>query len=150
MVKNIFLPETTQALLARINLLSATTPPQWGKMNVSQMLAHCCVPYEGIYEGKHKVGALKSFFIRLLLKRALTNEKGYAKNSPTAPNFIIADERNFENEKARLMAYIIRAEKDGAAFFEGKPSPSMGRLTAGEWSNMLYKHLEHHLTQFGV
>jgi len=26
----------------------------------------------------------------------------------------------------------------------------LGKLTAVEWSNMLYKHLDHHLRQFGV
>jgi hypothetical protein len=27
---------------------------------------------------------------------------------------------------------------------------SFGALTKTEWSNMLYKHLDHHLTQFGA
>lgn len=149
-MKNIFNSNTTAELYSRIDKLTATTEPQWGKMNVAQMLAHCCVPYEGIYDGKHQVSALKSFFIRLLLKRTLTNTKPYSKNSPTAPNFIIADERDFNKEKARLKTYIQRAEQDGVSFFEGKKSPSMGKLSAEEWSNMLYKHLDHHLTQFGV
>ena len=38
----------------------------------------------------------------------------------------------------------------GVSYFENKESHSFGRLTIKEWNNMFYKHLEHHLTQFGV
>jgi hypothetical protein len=38
----------------------------------------------------------------------------------------------------------------GADAFEGKESNSFGKLTASEWNIMMYKHLDHHLTQFGV
>ncbi|MCJ8164098.1 hypothetical protein MKJ04_04535 [Pontibacter sp. E15-1] len=29
-------------------------------------------------------------------------------------------------------------------------SHSFGRLSSQEWNNMFYKHLDHHLSQFGV
>ena len=41
-------------------------------------------------------------------------------------------------------------EAEGAAAYEGKESASFGVLTAQEWSNQFYKHMDHHLTQFGV
>jgi hypothetical protein len=37
-----------------------------------------------------------------------------------------------------------------AAHFEGKESNSFGALNSTEWNNMLFKHLDHHLNQFGV
>jgi hypothetical protein len=38
----------------------------------------------------------------------------------------------------------------GEAHFDGKESLSFGKLTASQWNTMFYKHLNHHLTQFGV
>jgi hypothetical protein len=95
-----------------------------------------------------------NFFMKLILKFLVKNTvvgaKPYSKNGQTAPQFLITNERDFEKEKQRLIDFIKRAEKDGKAFFDGKESMSFGALTAQEWSTMFYKHLDHHLTQFGV
>ena len=50
MIKNIFTKEVTDILIGRINNLTPATQPQWGKMNVAQMLAHCNVAYEMVFE----------------------------------------------------------------------------------------------------
>jgi hypothetical protein len=84
------------------------------------------------------------------VKNGVINEKPYPKNSRTAPAFIIADERKFEEEKARLIGYLQKTCALGSAGFEGKESLSFGKLSAPEWSNLFYKHLDHHLRQFGV
>lgn len=44
-MKNIFQTEVTQEIISRINNLLPNTPALWGKMSVSQMLAHCNVTY---------------------------------------------------------------------------------------------------------
>ncbi len=152
MIKNIFNPAVAAELTARINKLTADTHPQWGKMNATQMLAHCNVTYEMVYEeDKHpKPNAFMRFILKLLVKPVVVSEKMYKKNSGTAPAFIIKDERNFEAERQRLIDHIRKTSENGAAHFEGKESHSFGKLTADEWNNMFYKHLEHHLTQFGV
>jgi hypothetical protein len=38
----------------------------------------------------------------------------------------------------------------GEAHFDGKDSHSFGNLSKSQWNTMFYKHLDHHLTQFGV
>ena len=48
-MKNIFTPEGTNEVINRINLLTPTAQPYWGKMSVSKMLAHCNVTYELVY-----------------------------------------------------------------------------------------------------
>lgn len=151
MTRNIFLPATTAELIERINKLTPETQPHWGKMNVGQMLAHLCVMYEMVYETKHKrPNALARFFITLVAKETVVGRKPYPRNSRTAPAFMISDQRDFEKEKSRLIEYIIRTEKNGEAFFDGRESHSFGKLTLPEWNNYFYKHLNHHLTQFGV
>ena len=43
-IKNLFDPAVKQEIIVRINKLTPKTLHQWGKMNVSQMLAHVQVP----------------------------------------------------------------------------------------------------------
>jgi hypothetical protein len=148
---NIFSAAVVETLQSRINALQANTQPQWGKMSVDQMLAHVNVAYEMAYEQKHqKPGAFKRFLLRTLLKPIVTSEKLYKPNSRTAPEFIIQGTRDFNAEKSRLIGYLQKTSELGSAHFEGKESLSMGKLTAIEWNNLLYKHLHHHLNQFGL
>lgn len=148
---NIFTQPVADTLLARINKLSSETQPQWGKMNVAQMLAHCCVSYEMAFENKHaKPGAVARFFLKAFIKPTVCTEKPYKKNSQTAPAFLITDQRIFETEKARLIAYINKTVEASESFFKGKDSLSFGTLSLDEWNAMFYKHLDHHLSQFGV
>lgn len=151
MIKNIFDKEISTEIIDRISKLQPDTKNLWGKMNGAQMLAHCNVTYEMVYEDKHpKTKGFKKFILKLLVKPIVIGEKTYKKNSPTAPAFIISDERVFESEKNRLIDFITKTQENGPDFFEGKESNSFGNLTRKEWNNMFYKHLDHHLNQFGV
>lgn len=150
-MKNIFDKEITNEVVNRINNLTEATQPSWGKMSVSQMLAHCSVSYEMVYTDKHaKPNAFVKTMLKLFVKKAVVNEKPYPKNGKTAPQFIITDARAFEVEKKRLVDYILKTQELGEDYFEGKESHSFGKLTAKEWNNSFHKHLEHHLTQFAV
>jgi hypothetical protein len=119
-------------------------------MNVAQMLAHCNVTYEMIFTDKHsKPNAFVKLILKLFVKNKVVRESTYQKNGQTAPQFIISDAREFEKEKTRLIEHIEKVYELGASYFEGKESHSFGALSAIEWNNMMYKHLDHHLTQFG-
>ncbi len=148
---NIFTKEVSDQIVNRINQLTPETQPQWGKMNVAQMLAHCNVTYEMVYTDKHpKPNFFTGLVLKAFVKNIVTNEKPYKQNSPTAPAFLIKDERVFNIEKERLINHIQQTQQLGAAEFDGKVSNSFGKLNATEWNNMMYKHLNHHLSQFGV
>ena len=150
-MKNIFKPEVITELIDRINKLSTDSKPQWGKMSVDQMLAHCCVSYEFVYEDIHpKPSAVKVFLLKTFVKKFVVSEKSYSRNSRTAPEFIIKGDKDFNAEKKRLVGYISKTQKLGEAYFDGKESHSFGKLNKVEWNNMFYKHLDHHLSQFGV
>lgn len=151
MIKNIFDKPVVDEVINRINNLTTDSKPLWGKMSVSQMLAHCCVTYEFIYENKHPVyGTFKKILLKLFVKNTVVSDKPYKRNNPTAPEFLIRDNKNFETEKKRLIDFIERTYMLGAAHFENKESRSFGKLSLNEWNNMFYKHLDHHLGQFGV
>ena len=150
-MKNNFSKEITEEVIERINKLTKDTQPNWGTMSVAQMLAHCSVTYEMVYTNKHqKPNAFTRWILKTIVKRAVVSEKLYPKNSRTAPQFLITDQKDFLEEKNRLENYIIQTQELGKAHFHGKESNSFGKLTSEEWNNMFYKHLDHHLTQFGV
>lgn len=138
-------------LMSRIERLNPSTKANWGKMSVAQMLAHCCVSYELVYDNIHpKPNAFKKFIIKAFVKNLVVSEKPYKKSSQTAPEFLIKDDKNFEAEKTRLINYIKKTQELGETYFDNRESHSFGPLTKTEWNNMFYKHLDHHLTQFGV
>lgn len=148
---NIFAKETTDAVIERIGHLKPDTKPQWGKMDAGQMLAHCNVAYEMVYEDIHpKPNAFLKLIIKLLVKNKVTGEAPFAKNSRTAPAFIITGDKDFEAEKNRLVDHLRKTQQLGESHFAGKESHSFGALSKTEWNNMFYKHLDHHLKQFGA
>jgi len=149
---NIFTKEVSDEFIDRINKLTPESERQWGKMDVAKMLAHCCVTYEMVYEpGKHpKPNPLMGLILKLFVKKVVTGEKPFKKNSPTGPQFIMKSDKDFEAEKARLIGFIQKTQELGEDEFEGKESASFGVLTKTEWNNMFYKHLNHHLSQFGA
>lgn len=137
--------------LDRIESLSASTKPLWGKMTVGQMLAHCCVAYDMVHTDRYpKATGLKRFMLKLFVKNAVVGPKPYPKNGRTAPEFIVNDERDFETEKVRLIDNIKKNQSLGTTYFDGKESTSFGPLTTQEWDVLFTKHLDHHLKQFGV
>lgn len=150
-MKNMFNEKETQVVVDRIKKLNNQAQPLWGKMSVDQMLAHCNVTYEMVYDKKHpKPNAFKRWMLKTIVKPIVVGDKPYKKNSRTAPEFLITDAKNFELEKNRLVDFINRTQRLGASHFENKASHSFGSLTNKEWNVMFYKHLDHHLSQFGV
>ena len=150
-MKDIFDSQEIDATVVRIEKLKPATQPLWGKMSADQMLAHCNVLYEMTYENRHpKPNKFTKMMLKLFVKKAVVGPKPYRKNNRTASQFLVTDTKNFVEEKARLRDYLRKTQSLGGDYFEDKESHSFGKLTKQEWNTMFYKHLDHHLSQFGV
>jgi hypothetical protein len=150
-MKNIFSEVVTKEVISRIEALTPDTKPSWGKMSVSQMMAHCNVAYTMAFStSKKRPKFLTRLVLKLVVKPIVVSEKPFSKNGKTARQFLITDDKNYEEEQSKLIENIRKVQKLGAGYFEGKESISLGKLKSQEWNNMFYKHLDHHLTQFGV
>ena len=151
-MKSVFNQADATELINRINTLSNISKPLWGKMSVSKMLAHCNVPYSYTFEKEKykKPNFLKLLLLRTVVKSIVLSPNPYKRNSPTAPEFVIKDDRDFEVEKKKLIQNINKTQQLGESHFEGLENLSFGKMSAKEWNTMLYKHLDHHLSQFGV
>lgn len=149
-MENLFTTSATEKIIDRIGKLTENSKPLWGKMNVGQMLAHCQVPLQvGIGEAKLK-RTLIGILFGSIAKRALLKEKPFSKNLPTDKSFIVADSRLVEAEKANLINLINRFTATDSGAFEQANHPFFGKMTADEWGILSWKHLDHHLLQFGV
>lgn len=138
------------ALIKRINSLSPGTPAEWGKMNVAQALAHCVPPLEiAIGDRTMKRGLIGILFGGMARKKLL-KETPFDRNMPTAPSFKVTDSRELDLEKERVTGLVKRLSEAGRSGLEGKVHPFFGALTPEEWSHLQWKHLDHHLRQFGA
>jgi hypothetical protein len=110
------------------------------------------VAYETIYEPeKHpKPNFIVRFLVNTFFKKTMISEMPYKQNMPTGKMFIMTGNKDFDYEKKRLIGFIQKTQHLGSEAFEGKKSDTFGRMKAVEWNNMLAKHLNHHLQQFGV
>ncbi|MFN3272489.1 MAG: DUF1569 domain-containing protein [Cloacibacterium caeni] len=151
-MQNVFDAKDAQEYINRINNLTPETQRKWGKMSVDQVLAHLNVAYDLTFtpEKFPKPSFIAKFLLSRFVKPKITNEIPYKQSLPTSLAFIIADERNFEEEKAKLIGNIQRVQQLGREAFEGKENINFGKMTAQCWNNMFAKHLNHHLDQFGV
>lgn len=120
----------------------------WGKMTVGQMVWHCQVPLKLAIKNKptKKKGNL---LIRLFFKKSLYNDSPWRKNLPTSPFARATEKKDFTVERYKLLDLIAQFHdlKDRESW---NPHPLFGKLTHDQWGQMNYKHLDHHLKQFGV
>jgi hypothetical protein len=147
-VKNLFDPTVKKEIIDRINKLTPSTLPQWGKMNVSQMLAHLQVPM-GVALGTHTVkGNWLMKLIMPLFKKKLYDNSPWKKSLPTDKTFIMTGtDKDFELEKLHVLDMVARFSETSII---SDRHPIFGRLTKEQWSRATWKHIDHHLTQFGA
>jgi hypothetical protein len=149
-MESLFQSTAADKMLARLEKLQPGAQPMWGKMKVSQMLAHCEVPLE-VALGKKQ---LKRTFMGVIFgkigKRQVLKPEPFKKNLPTDPNFIVKHNPDFSTEKQKLATLIKEFSAADPIQVASKPHPFFGNMTAEEWGWLQYKHLDHHLQQFGV
>ena len=146
---NLFEHSAVQEVLARLNTINANTPANWGKMNAAQMVAHCQATFQAYFGEIKMKRALIGRFFGKIAKRKLLSPKPWSRNLPTAREFKISNERNFEKERQKLIGYINRFVNEGYTITATK-HPFFGEMSSQEWATLAYKHLDHHLRQFGA
>jgi len=146
----LFDPAVRQGILDRLANLTPDAPRQWGKMSAEQMLAHCSRAMEA---GTGDLPLRQSFIGKVFApfaRKTFLSEKPFSRNSPTDPHFVVRDEKDFAKEKAHLTALIGRFCQAGPAEAGKHPHSFLGKISGDDWGLVMYKHLDHHLRQFGA
>ena len=136
--------------MTRLDKLQPESPRQWGKMDVAQMLAHCGAAMD---MARGQLNLPRIFIGRLLgplVRPQFTNDRPFSRNGPTDKKLKITEPKNFSQEKERVKQGVREFHQGGEAKCTTHPHPFFGSLTAREWGIGMYKHLDHHLRQFGV
>ena len=149
-MKHLHQREALVESLSRIDKLQATSQRQWGKMDVAQMMAHCSAALE---MASGRLNPPRMFIGRLLgpfVKPIYTNEKPFSRNNPTDKRLVVSDQKEFLREQEQLKLKVHQFHEGGESQCTRHPHPFFGALTPQEWSRGMYKHLDHHLRQFGA
>ena len=149
MVKDLFTKNCINELKNRIEALNNNTIPKWGKMAVSQMLAHCSKVLKNALGETQQKRKLIGYIIAPFFRHRFYDSEPYKiKGGPST--FITADEKDFENEKQNLIILIEQFHNGERKNLENSIHPILGKFTPEQWAIGQYKHLDHHLRQFGV
>lgn len=150
-MENLINQHDYEAIIQRFNSISSQSKSLWGKMNVHQMLLHltCQLDIALGYKPAAAQGPLilKTFFGRWMALYIVPWRKG-KEATPREMNTlkiktITAD---FENDKHLL---VLRMKEFNAA--PGfAPHPFFGEMNKKDWGRLAWKHINHHLLQFGV
>lgn len=150
-MKNLFDAATVNEIKQRIGRLGPTSVRQWGKMNPAQAMAHCATTMEWAVGDRTEPRVFVGRLLGPLAKsQVLKDEAPMKRNMPTAKSLVVADERELANESRRLCALIDRFCAGGPQECTKQPHTFFGSLTPDEWARLMYKHLDHHLRQFGA
>jgi hypothetical protein len=149
-MNNLFNPSNVSKILERIEKLSAGSQRQWGKMNPAQMLSHCNISLETAMGLNRIKPQLIGSLIGSLLKPKVLGEKPLGKNSPTDKSYIFPSDVNFEEAKSKIKLSVQKFSQGGPALCTKHPHPFFGKFTPEEWALFQWKHLDHHLRQFGL
>jgi hypothetical protein len=149
---DLFDPTLADDLKQRIMRLRPESERRWGNMTVASALAHCT---SGIYMATGVIKPRRASFpanlIGLMIKPlVLGDDKPMRRNSPSSPELFPLHTAQFETERTRLITEIDSFAANGPACCSQHPHPFFGRLKPQQWAILMYKHVDHHLRQFGV
>jgi len=148
--KSIFNPTDNAEIIERLNNLAANTPAVWGKMSAAQMMAHCQASINMAFGNtpikRHWMGVV----FRSIGKYRLLKRGDFDRYMPTVKQFEITEPRDFNDEKEKLVNLIQTALAKGPTALVKYPHPYFSTFKGDEWARLNWKHLDHHLRQFGV
>ena len=151
-MSNLFEAARVEEVKQRVARLRPESERIWGTMTAAQAVAHCAAGLE-LAVGD-RVAPKVAFPLRIMgwiiKPMALGNNEPMRRNSPTTKDLLIHDDRDLGTEQKRLYGLIDRFVAAGPEGCTTHPHSFFGHLTSGEWAELMYKHLDHHLRQFGA
>lgn len=148
---SVFNSKVISGLIGRLEQLENTTSPEWGSMNVSQMIKHC-IACEEMYQGKIKIkrAFVGKLFGKVALKSLMNEAAQIKKNQPTNPILCFEGDDEIQTDISKWITLLEAYPFAKDSVFEGFVHPFFGPMTKDQIGKMAYKHSDHHLRQFGV
>lgn len=138
-------------LIGRLNALTSNAKAAWGRMSVEQMLSHLVQAGELPFVAS--VPDRSSLISRTVVKPLVLYVLPIPKEVKTSAEMDQQQKGRkplgFDADKATLIRSIDRVgmlAKDHRCLAH----PFFGKMSATQWGRIGYKHIDHHLRQFGA
>ena len=146
----LFDPVTNAEIVSRLQKLTHSSKAKWGKMKVEQMLAHLYLSLQVNFGEIELKRGLLGIFFRGISRRILLGAKPFPKHLPTDKKLLAKEVSDFSSEQKKIEDMVKMYIEKGPQGLSIKPHNILGKITPEESAFISYKHLDHHLRQFGV
>jgi hypothetical protein len=149
---NIFRKPRHAELLSRLDTLSPESERKWGRMTPHQAVCHLSDSFKAILHDRPLNPHPPDFRRRVMRFVAFTSPVPWPKGVPTSAR-VDAEKGgtppgDFQADVTGLKELLRRyVESDGKTL---EPHYIWGDMSRGEWGRYGYRHVDHHLRQFGV
>ena len=141
-------------IVSRINKLSPDTQNQWGKMTVNEMICHVSDPFRDVLNERQTKPVVPALF-RPLAKMMIITKKPWKKNLQTLKLYKQGGGGNgtppkdFNTDRNTLLKLVSDFAATSPRYQFGNHG-GLGKLSRDENGFLMWKHLDHHLSSFGV
>lgn len=149
-MRNLFEPSAVVELKERLARLRPDSARQWGKMTPAQAMAHYAAQMEMIFGHTFPPRSILGHILGKRAKAMILSDEPFPRNMPTDKFFLIEDDRDLDTERDRVRTLLELFVQGGPGVCTRHPHSFFGSMTPAEWSRLMYRHLDHHLRQFGV
>jgi len=148
-MKSMWQPDARQALQQRIEQLTPTGRPEWGRMSAQQMVVHLTAAVQ-MATGERPVAHRQTPLRYPVIKQLVLYVLPFPRNVPTAPELVVGSTpnawtRDVDALRATMDRFVARGPEA-----PWPAHPAFGRMSARQWGILVYRHVDHHLRQFGV
>lgn len=146
---SLFDPAARAGILARVDRLTPASRRQWGQMSIGQMVVHVSAQLR-LALGELPCEPRSTPFKNPLVKRLIIYLLPWPRGTPTAPELLEGTPAAALDQDLKALRTLIDrfgARGPGGEFPE---HPAFGKLTGRLWGVLAWRHLDHHLRQFGV
>lgn len=137
-------------IITRLANLTPGCKASWGKMSAGEMLVHLDLSLQANFG---KLLLRKSWigvFFKPAARRVLLGNKPLPRRLPAPKETLSAAPADFAAEKKNVIAMIRLYAEKGASVLGTQPHNILGKITPEESAFIAYKHIDHHLRQFGL
>ena len=147
-MKSIWQDQSRCELNDRVGRLAWDCRAQWGKFTAPKMVCHLAESLK-MAMGDLNVAPKSSPIRYPPLKQLIVYLAPFPKGVPTAPELLARDPREWANDVADVQSLLARA--GSARTTDSWPEhPVFGKLSTRAWGVLIYRHMDHHLRQFGA
>lgn len=153
-VRTIAQEDTVGALVERLRQLRPDTPRRWGTMTPGEMLCHLGDAHESVLgirvpAGPSATGVPRPILKWIVLYSPLPMPKGVNTRPGVNPRIDGTRPTAFEPDRERAISSLLLLAAAGPTKVAANHF-LFGPMTVRDWHRWAYRHVDHHLRQFGV